>query len=139
MIALESDFTVILYNLYVIFYIIFSRKDDIHDENLNELIYKINFISSSIFSKYPNYKLTDDKSYIYFIVYGNVVGTFTGMLTATDEANQTAEIPIYIIIYNWSSKDWVKCSGPYQSEWKLWINNFYLDSTGIWLHSYIYM
>ena len=86
--------------LYVIFYIIFYRKDYIYDENPNELIYKINFISSSIFSKYPNYKLSDDKSYIYFIVYGNVVGTFTAMLSATDEVNQTAEIPIYITIYN---------------------------------------
>ena len=92
-----------------------------------------------MFSKYPNYKLTDDKSYIYFIVYGNVVGTFTGMLSVTDEVGQTAETPIYITIYNWASKDWVKCSGPYQSDCKLWTDNFYLDSTGIWLHSYIYV
>ena len=41
------------------------------------------------------------------------------MLTATDEVGQTTETPIYITIYNWASKDWMKCSGPYQSEWTL--------------------
>ena len=83
--------------------------------------------------------MTDDKSSIYLIVYGNFAGTFTAMLSATDEVDQTAETSIYITIYNWASKDWVKCSGPYQSDWTLWADNFYLDSTGIWLHSYIYM
>ena len=88
--------------------------------NPNKLIYNLNFVSSSIFSKYPKYQISNDKSYIYFIVYGDVVGTFTAMLSATDEVGQTIETPIYITIYNWASKDWVKCLGPYQSECKLW-------------------
>ena len=107
--------------------------------NPNKLIYKINFVSSSIFTKYPEYQMTNDLSYIYLIVYGDVVGTFTAMLSATDEINQTTEIPIYITIYNWASKDWLKWSGPYQSDWTLWADNFYLDSNSNWLHSYIYM
>ena len=74
------------------------RKYYIFDENPNELIYKINYISSSLFTQYLDYKLTDDANFIYLIVYGKFAGTFTLMLSATDVVGQTVENPIDLTI-----------------------------------------
>ena len=53
--------------------------------------------------------------------------------------NNTWETSIDLIVYNWASKDWIKCKSKYQEDWTQWIQNYEIETgTGRWLKTFDY-
>ena len=102
-----------------------------YDEDPNKLTYGFSFASNQINTSFPIVKLTENNEMLYILVQGTVVGDFSLLLEITDYVNNTWETSIQLTVFNWASKDWVKCKGFYQDDWTQWTTNYYLkDDSG---------
>ena len=62
----------------------------------------------------------------------NFMGIWTYTIVSSDVFNQTAELSFDIQVIPWAQKDWIRWSGPKQSDWELWSDGYELDTeTGV--------
>ena len=102
----------------------------LNDDNYT-LTFKEWFVNNNLIVSFSIPTYIDDNLVsigIYFA--NNFIGKWVYEIVDTDSLLQTAIIQINIQVVSWAQKEWILCSGPNQSNWKMCIDGYKLMSDG---------
>ena len=105
-------------------------------KSLQIWVYIFNWSVNSNLTAYAFYSIQQENYYLYLI--SNTINLWDLWLSATDSFEQVVEVSLKLNVISWASKDWLKCKNNLQSGWTEWVENYVLDSSGVWLWSSTY-